>query len=39
MLALLKTSIIAHMVIFRSASDENVILEIFVNCSAPWGGK
>ena len=29
MSALLKTSIIAHMVVFWSASDENVILEIF----------
>ena len=29
MLVLLKTSIIAHMVVFWSASDENVIQEIF----------
>ena len=44
MSALIKTSIMAHMVVFWSASDENVILEIypahpFVNCSAPLGGK
>ena len=38
MSTLLKISIIAHMVVFWSASDENVILEIF---AAPllWGGK
>ena len=38
MSALLKTSVIAHMVVFWSASDENVILEIF---AAPLlrGGK
>ena len=31
MSALLKTSIFAHMVVFWNATDENVILEIFVD--------